>query len=164
MCLLEVYFAVFGSGELLSQMMTWHWCDPRGAAAALGREPSKITKLLQSFKMLHNAQTQWHLARATQYCLRALVSSWNYAGLDCFLFMSLFLTLEQIVSVCCRLTTQGELKGCGSNLRAVLIGFRGMLCINQPEEKSKQALASVSLSRLQICLCGFIHTFTYCID
>lgn len=126
---------------------------------SLGREPSEITKPLHSFKMLHDAQTQWHLARATQYCLCALVSSWIYAGLDCFLFMSLFLTQAQIVSVCCRLTTQAELKGCGSYLRAVSIGFRGTLCINLPEEKSKQALAGVSLSRLQILVCGFIHTY-----
>ena len=31
-------------------------------------------KLLQWFKMLRGAQTRCHLARATQYCLRALVS------------------------------------------------------------------------------------------
>lgn len=83
----EVRLAFF---SLLSQMMTWRRCDLQGAAAP-GKEPSKIMKLLQWFKMLLSAQTRCHLAHATQHCLRALVSRWNYAALDCyFLFMTLF--------------------------------------------------------------------------
>lgn len=70
MCLPEVCFVVF---SLLSQMMIWHWCDPQGAGA-LGEKPSIIINLLRWFKMLHNAQTQCHLAHATQYCFHALVS------------------------------------------------------------------------------------------
>lgn len=159
--LLEVRFAAFSSGSWLSQMMTWRWCDPRGAAA-LGKKPSKIMTLLQWFEMLRGAQTQCHLARATQYCLHALVSLWNYAALDCyFLFMSLFLTQEQIVRVCCRLATLGELEDFSSKLRAVSIGFRGLFCITLPEEKSKQALFFFFFTSIECSSspeCQFIQT------
>lgn len=134
--ILDVRLAVF---SLLSQVMTWHWRDPQGARAPREKNPKNPIGCFSHLKCCPMPKTVASCPVPLSIASMPL-SLWNYAALDgYFVFMTLFLTEEQIVRLCCGLALVSS-SVFSSKLRAVQIGFRDLFCITLPEEKYKQAL------------------------